>query len=100
MTPSDGRLPSLPPPFCASFECARGETGLRSFAVSLLLVTTNLCISIGAEACHGLLLALTITDIDVLACVVTFLRARSAHFWVHHSKFGQQICHADAVRAS
>lgn len=37
MAASEGRLPSLPPPFCVSLDGAEGVVGIRSFATSFPL---------------------------------------------------------------
>lgn len=99
MAASEGLLPSLLLPLCASFGGAVGEAGLRSFAVSLPLVTTEVRVSIGmGQRCRSLL-ALTLAHVHALACVVSILRSPRARLWVRHSKFGQKISHVDVLQS-
>ena len=89
MAASDGLFSSLPSPFCASFECAVGEVGLRTCTASLPLVTTGLRISIDAVEGHGKFLALTLSFVGVFSCVASALRTNSAEVWVCCFEFGQ-----------
>jgi hypothetical protein len=74
MAASDGLVPSPSLLRCESLSCAEGEVGLRSFAVSFLLVgvPTGLGISIGEALLCGDIASLLTCDVPSIGVADPF----------------------------